>query len=270
MMYQQKSSKARRLRALALIPAGALALLVTNLPAVAGALDSASEARLTLSDSKISDFGQNRQTSGTADLAALTVHKSAQPKTDAPAADPSYFVNGERVDDVNKIKDLKPSDITAITINKQENPNGDVYITMASNGSTKPEEAKPKESAASKSDSGENQVFTTVENMPKFPGGDMAMMNFVAQNIRYPEAAMKDNIQGRVVVKFVIKSTGKVADVEVIRSVSPELDAEAVRVVKSMPDFTPGTVKGKPVNCQYALPVSFKLQGDDPAPAKSK
>ncbi len=105
------------------------------------------------------------------------------------------------------------------------------------------------------------QVFTAVEQMPTFPGGDAELMKYLSSHINYPPMAMENNIQGRVIVQFVVTKTGKVGEVKVVRSVDRDLDREAVRVVKSLPDFIPGKMNGQPVNVWYTLPVTFKLQG---------
>ncbi len=104
-----------------------------------------------------------------------------------------------------------------------------------------------------------NEIFEIVENMPEFPGGMAELMKFLQQNIKYPEQAQKDSIQGRVIVQFTIKKTGEVSNATVIRSVSPELDAEAIRVVNAMPLWTPGEQKGEPVNVKFTLPIQFRL-----------
>ena len=104
-----------------------------------------------------------------------------------------------------------------------------------------------------------NEIFEIVENMPEFPGGMAELMKFLQQNIKYPEQARKDSIQGRVIVQFTIKKTGEVSNTTVIRSVSPELDAEAIRVVNAMPLWTPGEQKGEPVNVKFTLPIQFRL-----------
>lgn len=119
------------------------------------------------------------------------------------------------------------------------------------------------------------EATTATEVLPEFPGGIGAMMRYLATNVKYPENAYQSNIQGRVVVQFVVKADGKVSDIQVVRPVDPLLDAEAVRVVSSMPKWTPGTSNGTPVDCAYAIPVTFKLQGlpepeqtaDTPAPS---
>ena len=105
------------------------------------------------------------------------------------------------------------------------------------------------------------QVFTAVEQMPAFPGGDAELMKYLSSHINYPPMAMENNIQGRVIVQFVVTKTGKVGEVRVVRGVDRDLDNEAVRVVKSLPDFIPGKMNGQAVNVWYTLPVTFKLQG---------
>ena len=107
----------------------------------------------------------------------------------------------------------------------------------------------------------EEKVFTAVEQMPQFPGGEAELMKYISNNIKYPTMAMENNIQGRVVVQFVVTSTGKIGEVKVVRSKDPDLDKEAVRVVKSLPNFIPGKMNGQAVNVWYTLPITFKLQG---------
>ena len=109
------------------------------------------------------------------------------------------------------------------------------------------------------------ECFREPDEMPVFPGGDAALMNFLAQNINYPPSAVDNNIEGKVMVQFVVTRTGEIGEVKVVRPVDPELDAEAVRVVKLLPKFIPGEMDGKPVNVWYILPVSFKLAEDEKA-----
>ena len=105
------------------------------------------------------------------------------------------------------------------------------------------------------------KVFTAVEQMPQFPGGDAALMKYLSQNINYPQVAMENGIQGRVIVQFVVTKNGTVGEVKVIRSVDRDLDKEAVRLCKSLPKFIPGKMNGQAVNVWYTLPITFKLQG---------
>ncbi len=104
------------------------------------------------------------------------------------------------------------------------------------------------------------EVFTAVEQMPQFPGGEAELLKYVATHIKYPTMAAENNIQGRVVVKFVVKKDGNVGDVVVLRGKDPDLDKEAVRVVKTLPKFIPGKMNGQAVSVWYTLPINFKLQ----------
>lgn len=103
-------------------------------------------------------------------------------------------------------------------------------------------------------------VFDVVEQMPSFPGGDVALMQFLSANVHYPEVAEKNEIQGRVIISFVVERNGTITDVEVVKSVDPLLDKEAIRVIRSMPQWKPGTLNGKPVRVKYTTPVTFRLQ----------
>jgi len=107
---------------------------------------------------------------------------------------------------------------------------------------------------------GPQDVYESVEQVPEFPGGMEEMMKFLQINIQYPANAAKNNVEGRVILQFVVEKDGQIGDVKVARSVDPELDAEALRVVKSMPNFIPGRQDGKPVAVWYTLPINFKLQ----------
>ena len=105
------------------------------------------------------------------------------------------------------------------------------------------------------------EVFTSVEQMPQFPGGDEALMKFLSSHINYPPMAAENNVQGKVILQFVVGKDGRVGEVKIARSVNKDLDKEAMRVVKSLPKFIPGRQNGQAVPVWYTLPVSFKLQG---------
>lgn len=107
---------------------------------------------------------------------------------------------------------------------------------------------------------GEDPVYQIADNMPEFPRGMTACLQYLARNIKYPVIAQKEGAQGKVIVQMVIEKDGSVDHVSIVRSITPELDAEAARVVKSMPKWKPATVKDKAVRCRYTVPVTFKLQ----------
>lgn len=104
-----------------------------------------------------------------------------------------------------------------------------------------------------------NMVFDVVEVMPQYPGGQIAMLKYFMENMKYPEQAMKKGIQGRVAVRFIVEKDGSISNVSPIHPVHPLLDKEAIRVVKSMPKWSPGKQHGKPVRVQLIVPVMFKL-----------
>ena len=103
------------------------------------------------------------------------------------------------------------------------------------------------------------KVFDTVEQMPEYPGGMQAMIEFLQTNMKYPEDAAKQKVEGRVMVQFVVETDGSVSDVHVAKQVFPSLDAEAIRVVQAMPRWTPGKDKGKVVRVKYNLPIVFRM-----------
>lgn len=103
------------------------------------------------------------------------------------------------------------------------------------------------------------KVFDTVEQMPEYPGGMQAMIEFLQANMKYPENAAKQKVEGRVTVQFVVETDGSVTDVHVAKQVFPSLDAEAIRVVQAMPKWTPGKDKGRLVRVKYNLPIVFRM-----------
>ncbi|MBE6262352.1 MAG: energy transducer TonB [Prevotella sp.] len=106
----------------------------------------------------------------------------------------------------------------------------------------------------------ESKVFDVVEQMPSFPGGNGALLEYLASHVKYPVVAQENGVQGRVIVSFVVEKDGSITDVRVVRSVDPSLDREAARVVSSMPRWTPGKQNGSAVRVKYNVPVMFKLQ----------
>ncbi|TNF43384.1 MAG: energy transducer TonB [Bacteroidetes bacterium] len=106
----------------------------------------------------------------------------------------------------------------------------------------------------------EQQVFFIVEDMPEFPGGEMALRTYIANAIKYPVIAQENGIQGKVYVTFVVGKDGSVSNASIARGVDPSLDKEALRVVNTLPKWKPGKQRGKPVNVSYTVPINFVLQ----------
>lgn len=151
----------------------------------------------------------------------------------------------------------------ALDVYGQDSPSG---ISKASDKELPPPPPPPKNQDVSsvsgvKSIGKEEAVFKEVAHMPEFKGGQEAFINYIRQNVNYPEDAKKAGIKGKVYVEFILNKSGKVSSAWIKKSVNPALDAEALRVVLNMPDWTPGRDESnKPVNVQMALPIVFSLE----------
>ncbi len=106
----------------------------------------------------------------------------------------------------------------------------------------------------------EETIFVVAETMPEFPGGIAELMKYLGKNIKYPTIAQENGVQGRVTVTFVVNRDGSIVDPQVIRGVDPSLDKEAIRVISSMPKWSPGKQRGKTVRVKYTVPVTFRLK----------
>ncbi len=159
---------------------------------------------------------------------------------------------------------LKPSDIKSISVLKDSAATA-IYGDRGKNGvlvvTTKSGAAK-RDSALTIPD--KNGVFLAAEIMPQFPGGESALMKFISSNLRYPREGLSQGIEGMCVIRFVISKTGSVINPTAVRSLSPECDAEAIRMLKLMPSWTPGKTKGNPVEVYYTLPIIFKISNKIP------
>ena len=167
------------------------------------------------------------------------------------------IVEDDKVKKEDEIKTQDELKETETAFGQKDNEKGtedrNVTRTLKEEVVVEKKEEKPKEV--------KEEVFRSVEQMPQFPGGEAALMKYLQSHIQYPAMAAENNVQGRVVVQFVVDKTGKVGEVKVVRSVDKDLDKEAVRVCKSLPKFTPGRQNGQAVSVWYTLPVTFKLQG---------
>ena len=106
----------------------------------------------------------------------------------------------------------------------------------------------------------EPEIFYRVEEMPMYPGGNSELLKYIAEHVIYPEVARENNIQGRVIVKFCVTSSGGIDQISILKGIDPELDAEVLRVLKTLPAFKPGLQGGKPVPVWYTAPINFKLK----------
>lgn len=167
------------------------------------------------------------------------------------------IVEDEKVKSEDEIKSQDDLKQETTAFGQQDNDKGtdDRNVTRELKNEVVVEEKKPVVEEK------KEEVFRSVEQMPTFPGGDAALMKWLSSHINYPTMAQENNVQGKVIVQFVVTKTGNVGEVKVVRSVDRDLDREAVRVCKSLPKFVPGRQNGQAVNVWYTLPVSFKLQG---------
>ncbi|MBS7364164.1 MAG: TonB family protein [Paludibacteraceae bacterium] len=170
------------------------------------------------------------------EMMEVTVQKDVPPPPAAVAPPPVVAPEIKVVENTVETKDIE--------IKSSEETGEAVEAAPIDNG---PEEVE------------EEEIFMRVEKAPAFPGGQKAMMEYLMKNIKYPAACQEAGIQGRVIVSFVVNKDGTIQNVEVIRGVHEKLDAEAVRVVKSMPAWSPGEQQGRKVRSKFQLPVFFRL-----------
>ena len=260
--YQLRlESKPRHLKAfiISLVTAVALIILGYSYLAIAKAIeearikDAAEQAQVAI------DLGAEEEEEPEEDVQ----EKFEQPE---PEALPEEILNTVKVtelliakdEEVRKEDEIKTQDElketqTAFGQSDCDKGTDDRNVTREHKNEVIVEEKKPEPV--------KEEVFKSVEQMPTFPGGDAALMKYLSTHIQYPTVAAENNIQGRVIVQFVVTKTGDVGEVKVVRSVDRDLDKEAVRVCKTLPKFVPGRMNGQAVNVWYTLPVNFKLQG---------
>ncbi len=135
----------------------------------------------------------------------------------------------------------------------------DIEIDVEADQNTEVKEYVPVEVTKEDEEAEEVQIFTVVESMPSFPGGEAARIQYLNDNIKYPQMARESGIQGRVFVTFVVERNGSVTDVKVLRGIGGGCDEEAIRVIQNMPKWEPGKQRGKPVRVQFNMPILFKL-----------
>ena len=259
MMLQKKSPRSRFMKLLALVPIVGIALAL-NAETVNDYVYQQPQKKVVKKGNKSATTKMGNNT-----IEIVPSQDAAEQADPAKAVEwvvakepdkkPIVLLEGHRIT-YETFTRMDPDEIASITVLKDQ-PAVDQYGEEARNGviliTTKkgvevftPVEQNP-------------EYFDVVEQMPEFPGGAQALFGFVAKNIHYPKAAEDAGIQGRVIVTFVVMKDGSIGEVKVAKGVSPELDEEAVRCVKSMPKWKPGMQKGQAVNVKYTMPLSFRL-----------
>ena len=164
------------------------------------------------------------------------------------------IVDADKVkNEVMDMEEQKEDNTARGVVNQEGSDDADKFKAVT-------EQVVVKEPVPVKEEKKEEEIFVAVEQPAEFPGGQAALMKWLSQNIRYPEAAQQNDIQGRVIVKFVVEKDGSISQVTVARGVDKDLDREALRVVKKMPKWQPGKNNGVAVRSYFNLPVTFKLQ----------
>ena len=181
---------------------------------------------------------------------------------------PLYIINDVKMEKGFEVNSISPTRIESISVLKgetaiskygAEGKDGIIIITLKDK-SKFPTTTANNIDNQKKSD--KEEIFVVVEEQPQYPGGTQAMMNFLGENTIYPAEAHKNGIQGRVIITFIVNKDGSLSDFEVVRGQDPLLDAEAVRVISSMPKWKPGMQRGEAVNVRFTLPIVFRLEGD--------
>ncbi|MEA4983698.1 MAG: M56 family metallopeptidase, partial [Paludibacter sp.] len=223
MMNQQKTSKAGILKYLLIIPLGLVLIVSSNAETLINSAKKNMQNKT--SETIMHNESEQKNANSANNLDELTVvgYAVAQDKPDNQIAPP-----------------------------KATTPTSNVETELQKEISSPPATIQPSDEV----------VFMVVEKMPEYPGGNSELFKYLAQSIKYPVDAQESGTQGKVICQFVVGKDGNISDVEVIRSVAPSIDTEAMRVIKAMPAWTPGEQKGKNVSVRYTLPINFKLDGD--------
>ena len=255
MMQNNKSQRSRLIKLLALIPIVGVALALNAKTVTHYVYDEPQKQQPIKKGKKAGTIKMGNET---IQVIGETADDRVEPtaglriiQTEA-GKQPLFIVDGVRMDE-KQVKTISPDKIASISVLKDKAAI-DVYGQDAKDGVV---EITLKENIVS----GNGEVFINVEEQPQFPGGAPKLLEYLSQNIRYPKEAMETDKQGRVIVSFVIRKDGSISDAKVVKPVDPLLDAEALRVVNTMPNWTPGKQSGKAVNVKYTVPITFRLEG---------
>lgn len=210
----------------------------------------------------------NKDTEGIKDEYKITIIDVNKPDVDKPVIEvpeveppklikelktvafvPPVITSDEMVKEGETLKSVDDVLKTDAVVGIYDNPDGSLEPEAVPIEKVQVVEVEPKK----------DKVFNSVEIMPLFPGGEKEMYRFIGQNLKYPVSAQEANIQGKVVVRFVVDQNGSINDVEILRGIDPNCDKEALRVIKNMPKWVPGKQNGIPVKVYYTMPIVFRL-----------
>lgn len=250
MMYKTKPSTLRRVAAFATVPALFAGIALVNTSAVASVL---SEVKSATVFSNTPEYLPATETVNKSQVySAETIDKVTTFSGDTDNKMSQKIISSGFSDEPEKVAEPTdtPYSIESSSV-KSYDSEGDSETLFQPSQEVSSE-------VTEEEDNGDGP-YLAVGKMGEFPGGQMELMKFMQDNIKYPEAAFKKGIQGRVIVKFIITKNGKIESPKIVKGVDPELDAEAIRVVSSMPDWIPAENGGKPVASWFTIPVTFRL-----------
>lgn len=273
MMMKKQTSPWACLKALYMLPVAALIVVAASCQPANGK----EPAKKVLAD-KVETAKEGKLPGGDDNTTAPKTDRMKTAKALGAEDDVLIVVDGKETTP-EEFNSIEPGAIESITVLKEKSAtevfgskakSGAIVVTMKKtpeanvndvtvNAFSPSQPAKPVEG---------DEVFQVVEVMPEFPGGTEGLMKFLSQNIKYPKEAQEAGTQGRVIVSFTVKKDGTCDDFKVVKSVDPVLDAEALRVLREMPRWTPGKQRGKEVNVRFTIPVQFKLNKPEPQPEK--
>ena len=261
MMLQKKSPRRSFMKLLALVPIICVALAlnaetvndyVYQQPPKKILKKGKMDATVKVGNETIQVVGDTASATQAKTIEELVVYKAT-----APEKQPIYILDGGRID-LETFNHIDPKEIASVTVLKDQ-PAVDQYGEEARDGVIIITLKKEIQEIEIEPEQDDEKAFDVVEQMPEFPGGANALFEYLAKNIHYPKEAAEKKIQGRVILTFVVEKDGSISRVKVVKSVEPSLDQEAIRVVKSMPKWTPGKQNGKNVAVKYAIPMTFRL-----------
>ena len=273
MMLHKNSSRASKLKLLALVPIVGIALAMqaetvndyvytekTQTPQKKVVKKGKANAQIKMGNKTIQVKKTEKNASGKTKEPLIMIDGKRSTKAEMDALDE------KRIDHINVLKGKAATEIYGA-----EGKNGVIEIKTKKpvllDVVVKAKKPQTLEEAAAQGDIAIGAIdydkpekpFDVVEQMPEFPGGQEALMQFLRQEVKYPKEAEEKGLQGRVVVRYIIEKDGSISEVEIVKSVNEYLDAEAIRVVNAMPKWKPGKQNGEPVRVKFTIPVTFRL-----------